>query len=485
MNGDRAETDGARVLDLVLATLKKYVVFPSEAAAIVVALFAAATHAMPFLEFAARLIISSPAKRCGKSRLLDVLAQLVARPLITSDISSAALVRSIKAETPPTLLLDEADAIFGKALKSDDKAEHLRGILNAGFGRDRPYRRWDVNSRKVEDYPSFAMAVLAGIGSLPDTIEDRGVVIRMRRRAATEAVEKYRIRRDKTAVRTVGEQLASWVTPHAEAIGSAEPDMPAGLNDRAEDVTEALLAIADLAGGTWPARARQAVRELAGAADKAATDAAEALRLLGDLRDVFEDQDALLGERDSMHTETILRDLYKIAEAPWADYSYGKPLSARDLAALLKEYEISSRDVKIDGVTKKGYRREHLHDAWTRYLPARPHSREGDATGATSATAQVSGRDQVAGSPGKRQPLPQGNPLTRAVAPVAPVADTPRELDPQTGPCARCGKPTLKYGPLGHQLCRDCRAARPDGAMASQWDQIAPGWNDDVEDLLP
>ena len=36
-------------------------------------------------------------------------------------------------------MLDEADATFGKALKGDEKAEHLRGILNAGFGRDRPY----------------------------------------------------------------------------------------------------------------------------------------------------------------------------------------------------------------------------------------------------------------------------------------------------------------------------------------------------------
>ena len=39
-------------------------------------------------------------------------------PLLTSDISAAALVRSIDAEDdPPTLMLDEADTTFGKALK--------------------------------------------------------------------------------------------------------------------------------------------------------------------------------------------------------------------------------------------------------------------------------------------------------------------------------------------------------------------------------
>ncbi len=72
-----AQFDGAQVLAEVHATLIRYVVFPSDQAADAAVLYAAATHAMPRLEFAARLVIKSPVKRCGKSRLLDVLAQLV------------------------------------------------------------------------------------------------------------------------------------------------------------------------------------------------------------------------------------------------------------------------------------------------------------------------------------------------------------------------------------------------------------------------
>ena len=189
-------TDLAEALDLARAKLTRYVVFPCPEAADAATLYAAATHAVTKLEFAARLVVKSPVKRCGKSRLLDVLAQLVRRPLLTSDISAAALVRSIDPGDPPTLMLDEADATFG-ALKGDEKAEHLRGILNAGFGRDRPYRRWDVTTRDVEDCATFAMAVLAGIGSLPDTIEDRAVIIELRRKSPSERVTKYRVRRDK------------------------------------------------------------------------------------------------------------------------------------------------------------------------------------------------------------------------------------------------------------------------------------------------
>ena len=69
-----------------------------------------------------------------------------------------------------------------------------------------------------------------------------------------------------------------------------------------------------------------------------------------------------------MHGETILDALHKISEAPWGDY-FGRPMNARDMAKLLKPYGVSSIDVKLDGVNRKGYRREHLHDPWTRYLP--------------------------------------------------------------------------------------------------------------------
>jgi hypothetical protein len=413
---------GAAVLDEVCATLTRYVVFPSAEAGWAVTLFAAATWAMPYLEFAARLVIKSPVKRCGKSRLLDVLGLLVQHPLMTSDISAAALVRSVPdADDAVTIMLDEADTTFGKALKGDEKAEHLRGILNAGFGRDRPYKRWDITTRSVEDCPTFAMAVLAGIGDMPDTIEDRAVIITMRRKAPGEAVAKFRLRRDKAKVYRVTERLWEWVFRGvAGAVADAEPDMPPGLNDRAEDVWEAMVAIADAAGSHWPSRARQAALSLTADDD---TDTSLGARLLADLRDVF-------GDADALHTETIRDALHKISEAPWGDY-FGRPVTARDMAKLLRPYGVASADVKIGGINRKGYRREHLHDAWTRYLPP---AQGGTATSATSATAQVNDHDQVAGSGWDPLPATSALPLTSEVAQVAEVADPPPV-------CAVCGGP--------------------------------------------
>ena len=69
--------------------------------------------------------------------------------------------------------MDEADTIFGP--KAGDN-EDLRGLLNAGHQRNRPAWRISGPEHKPTPFPTFAMAALAGIGDLPDTIMDRAVV---------------------------------------------------------------------------------------------------------------------------------------------------------------------------------------------------------------------------------------------------------------------------------------------------------------------
>ncbi len=186
--------EGAALLAELHAALCRYVVLPSPEAADAVTLWIAASHAQPAWEHAPRLAVVSPLKRCGKSRLLDVVAETCHAPLITVNATIAAVVRSL-GDDPPTLLVDEADTLWGTKKQADNN-EDLRGLLNAGHQRNRPMLRWDVTSRSLEQLATFAMAMLAAIGELPDTIMDRAVVIRMRRRAPGEHVDPYRTRRD-------------------------------------------------------------------------------------------------------------------------------------------------------------------------------------------------------------------------------------------------------------------------------------------------
>jgi hypothetical protein len=182
-----ASLNGAELLDELHAALTRYVVFPTDEAADAVVLWVAASHAQPAWEHAPRLAAVSPLKRCGKSRLLDVIAETCHRPLVTVNATIAAVARSVTSDDPPTLLVDEADAIFGTKRQAENN-EDLRGLLNAGHQRNRPMIRWDITTRSLDQLETFAMAMLASIGDLPDTIMDRAVVVRMRRRSAGERV---------------------------------------------------------------------------------------------------------------------------------------------------------------------------------------------------------------------------------------------------------------------------------------------------------
>ena len=113
---DMPGPDGAALLDEVHSVLKKYVAFGNDHQAVTVALWIAATHALPAWNHATRLVIDSPLRRCGKSRLLDIAALLSHAPLMVADVSPAAIYRTIgKGDdaTTPTIFYDEADAAFG------------------------------------------------------------------------------------------------------------------------------------------------------------------------------------------------------------------------------------------------------------------------------------------------------------------------------------------------------------------------------------
>lgn len=353
-NPDRPPLDGAALLDALRAALTRYVILPSTHAADAVALWIAATHAQPAWPHAPRLVIRAPEKRCGKSRLLDVVEATCHNPFITVNSSPAAVYRSIT-DDPPTLLVDEADTIFGAKAEGN---EDLRGLLNAGHQRNRPAKRYDANTGRVESIPTFAMAALAGIGAMPDTIEDRAVVIRMRRRGPGETVAPFRHRRDRPALRQLATDLAAWLRADLATLEAAEPPMP--VEDRAADTWEPLVAVADHAGAHWPDRARAAVLALTADADDN-TEMSTRLRLLTDCRAAF-------GTDTALPTAVLLDRLKADPEAPWNDYG-PNGLTAMKLGTLLREYEIRSDTIRFQTGQAKGYRRADFADAWARYCP--------------------------------------------------------------------------------------------------------------------
>jgi Protein of unknown function (DUF3631). len=349
--------DGAKLLNELHAAVLRYVVMPSPEAADALVLWIAATHGQDAWEHAPRCAVCSPEKRCGKSRLMDIAEATCRRSLVTVNISPAALVREVTDEDPPTLFIDEADTIFGP--KSADNNEDLRGIVNSGHQRGRPYTRYDITSRKNEHLPTFAMAMLAGIGELPDTIMDRAIVIRMRRRAAGEQVAPYRTRRDRPALHELRERLSKWVQANIKELTSAIPTMP--VEDRAADTWEPLFAIADLAGGRWPARAKKAALVMVAAENEADTAGSEGVRLLGDIKAIFE----TMPHVGFLPSAEVVNLLLKIDDAPWKEIGRDG-LSARGLALKLRPYGIQSGHNAAK--TARGYHLADFGDAFARYL---------------------------------------------------------------------------------------------------------------------
>ncbi|MFJ5967290.1 DUF3631 domain-containing protein [Streptomyces sp. NPDC093060] len=393
VNPPAPSVDGAALLDQVEAFHRRFNIFPTEAAYVAVTLWDAHAHLIDAFDGTARLAFLSPEPGSGKSRALEIVETLTPRAATTVNASANALFRLVEADGgTPTLLFDEIDTVFGPKAGGN---EEVRGFLNSGYRRGAKSLRCvgDGSNQSTEWFSSFCAVAMAGLGSLPDTILTRSVIIRMRKKAPNEKAEPYRRRVHEKQGHALRDRLADWAATVHDEVAEAWPEMPEGVSDRPADVWEPLLAVADAAGGHWPERARAACVELIKAAQEG-DEASLGVRLLTDLRD------KVFCGADRMPTAAILEVLLGLDDAPWADLNDdGKPLTARGLSKLLSQYvrpdntPIRPRGIRVGSGTPKGYYADDLTDAWARYCPPPP---EKSATSATAATPQVNEGESVA-----------------------------------------------------------------------------------------
>jgi len=196
---------------------------------------------------------------------------------------------------------------------------------------------------------------------------DRAITLNLRRKTKGEKVDRIRYA-ESGLFDDLAARLCRFADDNREAVRRARPELPHSLNDRAQDNWEPLLAIADVAGGGWPKFARDAALHISGGADEAASIGNE---LLADIKEVFETKDV-----DKISMADLVKTLIEEDEWPWATYSYGKPMTTRQLSRRLKEYGIVSKSVRCDPFENpaKGYQLKQFEDAFARYLPATPLS---------------------------------------------------------------------------------------------------------------
>lgn len=351
---DQNET--AEILDSVAALFDQYVIFPSDEARSAVVLWAAHTWVAHRFESTGRLAVLSAEPGSGKSRVLEVLAEITPNATQAVNLKPATMWRLIEHASPhPTLFVDEADTIFGRVGSGSAHVE-LRAILNAGYRKGAKVPRC-VGNQDVKLFETFAPVALGGLGILPETIMTRSIVIRMKKAAPDQRVKPFRLRFAAGELASIKSRLASWSMRHGPQLEVAFPEMP--VKDRAADVWEPLYAVAELSGESWLALCDRACRKLTADDTRSAPSAGTAL--LRDIREVFRAAGA-----KQLFTKDILCALYQLdSDVRWPETSFGP----QALARVLREYDIAPVQLRDGETTGRGYRIALFEDAWKRYIP--------------------------------------------------------------------------------------------------------------------
>ena len=390
-----AAVDAAALLDDLRKLIRRHIVLPAGAdVAIPLWLLHAWTH--EHCEISPILCLTSPTKRCGKTQLMILLMFLTPRSELAANVSTASIFRYIEAEYP-TLLVDEADSFLSAS-------DEMRGILNSGHTKAgaNVIRVEEVNGEFVtKRFSTWAPKAIALIKALPETLADRSVVVRMMRKPKGAVVDRLR-KRDTIEFKQLRAGCARWTADNGLKLIDADPPVPDTLHDRAADNWRPLLAIADLAGGQWPALARKAACDLSGAEE----DGSMNVLLLTDVRTAF-------GDDAVMRSVDLVAALVADSEKPWAEWSRGKPLTQRQLARMLGDFGIISVEVHPPGLSHgKGHKRVDLEPAWEAYCPPEPGQSDPSELPPTSQARERASADETGTTSAfssARKPLSRGS----------------------------------------------------------------------------
>ena len=308
------------------------------------------------------LAMTSAEPDAGKSTLAAVLGRMVPRFSFNVEMTGPSLYRFVDA-IKPTLVIDEADDLFVR--KSD-----LRHIINAGWTRGTKIpRQVSINGIwQTVHFDPFTPKAIALIGrGLPPNLRTRCIELRMLPKRPDERVEAFALV-DDTAFGVLRRQFARFAVEHAAALKAAQPSMPSSMNNRAAANWKLLIAIADLAGGAWPQRAREAMERLS----RSGRQPSDGVQLLTALKVMF-------SQRTEMFSADMVTELKSDPTSLWADYNHGGPVTQRQVAHLLDAYDIRPQVLHMKGsnskVTFRGYKREQFADDFARYLTSDPNVR--------------------------------------------------------------------------------------------------------------
>ena len=382
----------------------------------------------------------SPEKGSGKTQTLEQLSLVVARPLLAGSITPACLVRTLDKERT-TLLLDEADIAFG----DKESAATLTRILNIGYRDGLVYRLLVPDGRGYlpAEFRVFGPKAYASLARqpMPDTVEDRSILIDMKRPPATVELEPFFIDDVRPAGASLRARVATWARLHGSTVvdvmkklrrNAKQDRVLSKLRPRQLEVDAVLVAVCDVVGGDWPRRIRQAVEELV--LRNPSEEQSVGVCLLTDVRRVF-DELPMDEFRDRIFSRDLVNKLLALEEPSrdWSAMMRGKPINPTWVARRLgdyKAYDVRSAQLRIGDETRKGYLRHCFEEAWNAFCPAVAPSETSETMLELSALQDGGRAKQTEMCFGcEFDPKTDGNGLVSAVSFVKPARGVDDALD--------------------------------------------------------
>jgi hypothetical protein len=352
------EVELAGLLNFIESELRIYLVLPEHAAA-VISVWTLLTWGFEHFDFSPRLCIVSAAHQCGKTTLLEMLNLLTRDAKMASNISASALFRTVSA-VPTTILIDEGDTFI-------PGNEEIRCILDAGFKRTGNITKSEKSEDnwKATDYKVYSPVAIACIGlrTIPATVLDRGIVIKMSRKTMTDKLPRFRVREQEPIYNRLIRKFRRYMDDNARELSKIHLDMPEVLTGRAADSWEPLQVLANAASPEWGKKIHDACIALS----QINNDGEDfKMLLLNDMREIFIKNDV-----DFLLSKDLISELVQMEERKWSMFgARERPITPYHLASMLKDFDIRPRNKHLsDDRVWKGYFLEDCKLVFDKYLP--------------------------------------------------------------------------------------------------------------------
>ena len=348
--------DARELLDSIVAYLRKYLVCDDHQYT-VLALWIVHTWTFRNFRSVAYLDIRSPEPQSGKTLCLQVLEPLCNDPFIAAGLEPASMIFSMlindeevhnREQARSTFFFDDCQHTFAPS-----ERQRILAMLNSGS------RIPCLNKDRWKTYDAFNPKAFATSGRLPRSLAARCIPILLRRKKPSEFVTRFN-GAEAHANADLRDNVENWVEANKHLFEGANaklPTLPPGFNPRQQECAEPLVYIADIAGGSWPQKARTALLGLFEVAD-----CSQGLQMLSDVRSIFH----VRNNPEQLFTRDLLAELTTHENRPWGGWHLK---AGQKLAELLSPFGISPQTLWQGKDSCKGYKLKNFEEAWERYLP--------------------------------------------------------------------------------------------------------------------